>query len=213
MKNGRQNYDWEKIKIDYISDPSSSLKKIADKYHIRLNTVEKRSKADGWYAEKRKYQKSISAEIKERVYSAQTDALEQELRAVNLLEDILLEALKDKQQFNRYIVRTSNGQEEKIFSKMDTHAMLNMMKAIKLMVDVKKSILGITSIEHEDRMEIMRARLQLERERLEWEKQKANYGKPDGENCQIGIVILPEVKDESEEDAAERAKILKDWCS
>lgn len=213
MKNGRQNYDWEKIRIDYISDPSSSLKKIADKYHIRLHTVEKRSKADNWYAEKREYQKSMSAEIKERVYSAQTDALEQELRAVNILEDILLEALKDKHQFNRYIVRTSNGQEEKIFSKLDTHAMLNMMKVIKLMVDVKKSILGITSAEHEDRMEIARARVLLDRERLEWEKQKSAAFSNDGEKPSIGIVILPEVKDETPEEAKERAKILKEWCS
>ena len=213
MKNGRQNYDWEKIRIDYISDSSSSLKKIADKYHIRLNTVEKRSKADNWYAEKREYQKSMSAEIKERVYSAQTDALEQELRAVNILEDILLEALKDKQQFNRHIVYRNGQQEEVVFNVVNFKAMLDVVKAIKLMVDVKKSILGITSIEHEDRMALARARLQLDRERLEWERQKSAAFSNDGEKHKIGIVILPEVKDESAEEAEERAKILKEWCS
>ena len=40
--------------------------------------------------------------------------------------------------------------------------MLDIVKAIKLIVDIKSSILGITSIEHQDRMEIARAKLQLD---------------------------------------------------
>lgn len=212
QKNGRQNYDWDKIKLDYISNPSSSLKKISEKYKIRLNTVEKKSKADNWYAEKRDYQRSVSTEVKERVYTAQTGALEQELRAVNIMSDILLDALRDKQQFNRYLCRNAAGEtEERIFSKLDTHSMLNMMRAVKLMVDIKKSILGIPSIEHEDRMEIARARIQLDREKLEWEKQKSDMLKPDGEKPQIGIVILPERLDDTSDE--ERSKILDDWSS
>lgn len=103
QKNGRQNYDWEMIKLSYFSDPSSSLKKISEKYHIRLHTVEKQSKAVGWYAEKQQYQKSLAIEVTERVYASQADALEQELQAANLLSDIILRAIQDPQQFNRYI--------------------------------------------------------------------------------------------------------------
>ena len=213
QKNGRQNYDWDKIKLDYISDPKMSLKKIAEKYGIRLHTVEKRSKADGWYEEKQKYQKSLSAEVTARVYSQQADLLEQELRAVNMLSDMLFDALQDPLQFRRHIVYRSGQQEEVIFSKLDTRAMLDIMKAVKLMVDVKKSILGIPSIEHQERMEITRAKLQLDRDRLEWDKQKSGAFSNDDDKPSIGIVILPEVKDESPEDAAERAKMLKDWCS
>lgn len=213
QKNGRQNYDWDKIKLDYMSDPKMSLKKIAEKYDIRLHTVEKRSKADNWYDEKQKYQKSLAAEVTSRVYSTQADLLEQELRAVNIMSDIILQATQDPLQFNRHIVYQNGQQVEAIFDVINTKALLDMMKAIKLIVDIKCSILGITSIEHQERMEITRAKLQLDRDRLEWEKQKSGAFSNDDDKPSIGIVILPEIKDESQEDAAERAKMLKEWCS
>lgn len=212
-KNGRQNYDWDKIKLDYIHDPKMSLKKISEKYGIRLHTVEKRSKADNWYAEKHQYQRSLATEVTARVYSQQADLLEQELRAANAMSDILLQAIQDPLQFNRHIVYHNGQQEELIFTVLNTKAMLDVMKAIKLIVDIKRSILGITSQEYEDRMDLARARLQLDRERLEWEKQKSDMLKPDGEKPQIGIVILPEIKNEESDDEEERAKILKGWCS
>lgn len=215
-KNGRQNYDWDKIKLDYISNPSLSLKKIAEKYKIRLHTVEKRSTADGWYEEKIRYQKSLAADATQRVYAAQTEILERELQAADKLCDALCKALDDPQQFNRHIVNQNGQQVEMIFNVVNFRAMLDMTKSLKMLVDIKKSLLGITSIEHQERMQLARERLQLERERLEWEKEKAEMLKPlkpDGDKPQIGIVILPEVKDESSESAEERAKILDDWSS
>lgn len=213
QKNGRQNYDWEKIKLDYMSDPKMSLKKIAEKYGIRLHTVEKRSKADNWYEEKQQYQKSLAAEVTSRVYSTQADLLEQELRAVNMMSDIILYATQDPLQFNRHIVYQNGQQVEAIFDVLNTKAMLDVVKAIKLIVDIKSSILGITSMEHQERMEIARAKLQLDRERLELEKQKNAVLSNDGEKPSIGIVILPEVKDKVSEEAKEQAKILESWCS
>lgn len=44
-------------------------------------------------------------------------------------------------------------------------------------------------------------------------KQKSAPFSNDDEKTTIGIVILPEVKDESSESAEERARILKEWCS
>lgn len=211
QKNGRQNYDWDKIKLDYISNPSLSLKKIADKYKIRLHTVEKRSTADGWYEEKMQYQKSLAADATQRVYAAQTEILERELHAADKLCDALCKALDDPQQFHRHIVYHNGQQTEMIFNVINFRAMLDMTRSLKMLVDIKKSLLGITSIEHQERMQLARERLQLERERLEWEKQKVDMYKPDGDKPQIGIVILPEVKNEKAED--ERSKILDDWSS
>ncbi|MBR0342521.1 MAG: hypothetical protein IJH64_09850 [Oscillospiraceae bacterium] len=213
QKNGRQNYDWNKIKLDYMHDPKMSLKKIAEKYGIRLHTVEKRSKADNWYEEKQQYQKSLAAEVTSRVYSTQADLLELELRAVDMTSDIILSATQDPLQFNRHIVYQNGQQVEAIFDVINTKALLDMMKAIKLIVDIKSSILGITSIEHQDRMELARAKLQLDRERFELEKQKSGAFSKDGEKPAIGIVILPEVKDKDSKEAKEQAKILEEWSS
>ena len=91
--------------------------------------------------------------------------------------------------------------------------MLDVMKAIKLIVDIKSSILGITSIEHKERMELARAKLQLDRERLELDKQKSSVFSNNGEKPAIGIVILPKVKEKDSEEAKEQAKILESWCS
>lgn len=213
QKNGRQNYDWDKIKLDYIHDHKMSLKKISEKYHIRLNTVEKRSKADNWYAEKQQYQKSLAEEVTGRVYSMQADLLEQELHAVNMISDVIHKAMQDPHQFNRHLVSDASGEtRERIYSKADTRAMLDLMKTVKILVDVKQSILGITGAEHQERMDIARARLSLDRDRLELDRQKANAVNNDEPHA-IGIVILPEVKDEDPEEAEKRAKMVKDWCS
>ena len=211
QKNGRQNYDWDHIKLDYISNPSLSLKKIAEKYKIRLHTVEKRSTADGWYEEKMRYQKSLADDATQRVYAAQTEILERELQAADALCDALCKAISDPKQFNRHIVYQNGQQVEMIFDVCNFKAMLDAVKALKMLVDIKMSLLGITRIEHQERMQLAREKLQLERERLEWEKKKSEYGNTDGEKHQIGIVILPEVKNENAEDAAERAAILKSW--
>ena len=59
-KDGGQRYDWEKIKLDYVTTPGSSLKKIAEKYGIRFATVADKSSADSWFATKREYQQEVS---------------------------------------------------------------------------------------------------------------------------------------------------------
>ncbi|MBQ3428975.1 MAG: hypothetical protein IJH28_04295 [Mogibacterium sp.] len=182
QKNGRQNYDWDKIKLDYMHDQKMSLKKISEKYNIRIHTVEKRSRADSWFEDKKQYQKSLAADVTARVYTTQVDLLEQELRAVDMLSDIISRVMQDPQQFNRHIVSNASGEtEERILSKTDTRAMLDLMKTVKLLVEVKESILGITGIEHMERMDIARARLCLDRDRLELDKQKSELLKTDND--------------------------------
>lgn len=51
-KNGRQNYDWKKMKLDYVTS-NLSLKDIAEKYHVRYRTVSDRSSKYGWVAAKK----------------------------------------------------------------------------------------------------------------------------------------------------------------
>lgn len=58
-KNGRQNYNWNLIMNDYITDSGSSLGKISKKYGIRLATIKQKSKADNWFATKQEYQEKV----------------------------------------------------------------------------------------------------------------------------------------------------------
>ena len=62
-KIGRQNYDWDAIKLDYISNPKSSVKQISEKYGIRQRTVAERCNKDGWVEAKKKHL-DIESDIK-----------------------------------------------------------------------------------------------------------------------------------------------------
>lgn len=160
---------------------------------IRLNTVEKRSSADNWRTDKAEYQKSMSAEITSRVFGKHADALAAELKMADNLSDTILKCLEtDNLQFHRHIIYQNGIQQEVVLSKLDTQAILNITKSIKLLTEIKMSILGIAKVEHRDRMEIARDKLQLERERLEFEKQKSSMLKDEDQHA-TGVVILPEV--------------------
>ena len=45
--------DWNAIKTEYITDPSSSYRKLAEKHGISLGTLQKRAKKEKWVEERR----------------------------------------------------------------------------------------------------------------------------------------------------------------
>ncbi len=85
---------------------------------------------------------------------------------------MLDEAINDKKQFYRYIVKEKNGsdsgEEERIFGKMDMQALNNAIKALDSLTEIKKVITGETS-------------------------RTETNGK---EEQETGVVILPEVEED-----------------
>ena len=59
---------------------------------------------------------------------------------------MLDKAIKDKEQFYRYIVKEKNGsdsgEEERIFGKMDMQAFNNAIKALDSLAEIKRGING-----------------------------------------------------------------------
>ena len=178
-KNGRQNYDWEKIKNDYITDFYSSQKKISEKYGISLVTVAKRSKADDWFAAKKEYQRKVSAKLIEKVSEKKADELANTISAAANIADAILRKSQDPDQFCRYIVQEGNaesyGSAEYVFEKMDMRAAKEAIAALKGVDDLLR---GYYNIQKAEALE----RARLEREKFEFEKQKAEYAKPDSTN-------------------------------
>ena len=110
--------------------------------------------------------------------------LEKEILIADKLTDVLDEAINDKKQFYRYIVKEKNGsdsgEEERIFGKMDMQALNNAIKALDSLAEIKRVMYGILSP-------------------LEERKLSVTENKPtDTENKEneTGVVILPEVEDE-----------------
>ena len=94
------------------------------------------------------------------------------MKIADKLLGVLDKAIKDKQQFYRYIVKEKNGsdsgEEERIFGKMDMQAFNNAIKALDSLTEIKRVISGESSSDKD--------------------------GKNDEK--ETGIVILPEVEDE-----------------
>lgn len=178
-KNGRQNYDWGKIKNDYVTDFNSSQKKISEKYGISLVTVAKRSKADDWFATKKEYQRKVTEKLIEKVSEKNADKLANAITAASNIADAILKKSQDPDQFCRYIVQEGNaesyGSAEYVFEKMDMRAAKEAIAALKGVDDLLR---GYYNIQKAEALE----RARLEREKFEFEKQKSEYAKPDSTN-------------------------------
>jgi hypothetical protein len=183
-KGGRRNKSWEKIKADYVTDPGLSLKKVAEKYGVPLRTVAQHSKAENWFATKQEHQEQYCNELASKLHQKKADTLEQELMAALNFSDRLLKVLEDDpEQFNRHLIVTTVSDaeglttttDEKTFDKLDMRAMKDAVSVLKTIEELKRSILGIQTIENLQKH-------QLERDRFEFEKQKADFNKPDSNN-------------------------------
>lgn len=195
-KLGRQNYDWETIKIDYVTDPKSSIKKISEKYGIRYRTVADKSKADDWFATKKNYTKQVTIKTLEKASTKQANKLANLMTIADGLEKVLMKAIEDDQQFNRHIVPETvdditNGvrvqsMTEKTMDKIDTKALKEAASTLKLLEDMKRSLYNIQKAEQLNRDRRENEKLKMERERLEMEKLKVDAKAPDTE---VKVVI------------------------
>lgn len=212
-KNGRQNYDWNLIKQDYVSS-NLTLKKIAEKYHIRFATVKDKSRADNWFATKKEFQSKVSQKALQKLIPIKANELAKTLACVDKMQQFVETALSDEKQFNRFIVNENAPAPEGIgvvsvcyekeMNKFDTRAMKDMLGSLKLIEEMKRSMQNIEkadklhrqNIENE-RLKIEQERLALEKERLEFEriKEKERNGQVADES-NVGVVIMPPIKEE-----------------
>ena len=71
-------YDWEKIKIEYITT-DMSLKQIAEKHGVAPRLVYEKSRANGWVAAKKKHNEKVAKKALNKVVTKQANALAKEL--------------------------------------------------------------------------------------------------------------------------------------
>lgn len=198
-KMGRQNYDWDTIKLDYISNPKSSVKQISEKYGIRQRTVAERCNKDGWVEAKKNHLKKVTSKATSKVATKQADALARLAVVADKLAGVLEKAVDDEQQFNRHIVMESasdgatsmSTMVEKQFDKIDNRALKDTIQSLKMLEDIQRSLKNIQSAERLNKERREDERIKIERER--WEAEKARQNIVSGEDNNAGIVILPEV--------------------
>lgn len=198
-KNGRQNYDWDAIKLDYISNPKSSINQISEKYGIRRATVAQKSRENGWANEKKEYLQKVSTKASTKASTKQADRLARLIDATDKIAEVLEGALKDPEQFYRQFVPETVSEDgtmistyvDKTSKKLDTRAIKDVMQSVKMLEDINRSLHNIQKAETLNRERREDERLQIEKER--WEAEKARQNIVSGEDNNAGIVILPEV--------------------
>ena len=181
-KLGRQNYDWESIKMDYVTDPQSSIKKISAKYGIRQPTVANKCKADNWFATKKEYQKKLTSKALEKALSKDANRMARLLNVTDKLTEQIEKALADpKQLYKQFVPETvsENGTTISTFvdkesEKFDSKAAKDMLQSLKMIEELNRSLKSIQKAEALHRQNIENERLKLERERFEFEKSKYN---------------------------------------
>lgn len=166
MKN---KYDWNLLREEF-SKENTTLCAFAKKKGMNYATLYHHYKKEGWQ--------------KEKNGDNNTSPLEKEILIADKLTDVLDEAINDKKQFYRYIVKektgSDSGEEERIFGKMDMQALNNAIKALDSLQEIKRVMYGILSP-------------------LEERKLSVGEHKPtdtDNKENETGVVILPEVEDE-----------------
>ena len=193
---GGIRHDWATIEHEYLTDPDATLRKLADKYGVSRNAIYKKSKAEGWFATRKKTQAKAVAKAVAKTTNKMAAELSDEADFLQLMKGHVSKMLKDGQQFNRHLTVNINTGEttEEIYDKADTKSMKEAMQIVQMLESMTRSLYNIQKAEQIQKHNLDADRLQLERERFEFEKEKQAFrdGKTDDDHS-YGVVLMPEV--------------------
>lgn len=82
--------DWKKIKTEYITDESSSYRKLAAKYGVSLTAITNRAKSEKWLEQKKQFKDKTTTKSIEKISEKQAD----KLARVQSITDKLLDKLE-----------------------------------------------------------------------------------------------------------------------
>jgi uncharacterized protein YqfA (UPF0365 family) len=86
--------DWSKIKTEYITDESTSYRKLAKKYGINYTTIGEKARKEGWKQEREQFQTKSLSKTLNKIAERQSDRAAKFFVLTDALYDKLVEALK-----------------------------------------------------------------------------------------------------------------------
>lgn len=184
-----ERYDWQAIRTEYITS-RISLKDLANKHGIRLATVTERSRTEGWVDLRKLYIDKAIRKTIDKESTKMANRLSKELAVADKISDVLTKALEDAEQFRRHIVQdkfiSDNGGMdiltiEKTFDKYDMKAIQQAASALKMVEEMKRSMLNIQTMSELNRQKNEERKLAMEERRLKLEEEKRDISKPDSE--------------------------------
>lgn len=160
-----ERYDWQAIRTEYITS-RISLKDLANKHGIRLATVTERSRTEGWVDLRKLYIDKAIRKTIDKESTKMANRLSKELAVADKISDVLTKALEDA---------------EKTFDKYDMKAIQQAASALKMVEEMKRSMLNIQTMSELNRQKNEERKLAMEERKLKLEEEKRGMEKPDSE--------------------------------
>ena len=170
-------------KKDYLTG-EYTLKELAEKYKVGFSTLKKYSSEEDWVGQRAAFLKGVHEEARQEFINKEIGAIEDcltaEYRIARKLSSLLEKAANEQCE-----VETLNADGE-VVCKVDITAVNLVARTLKQVEEIKRSIVGVTSIQEDRVYDLNKERLDIERKRLERDSDE------DDEGC--GVLILPAVE-------------------
>lgn len=193
--------DWMGIKTEYIAT-DISLRKLAEKHGVPLSAVARRSTSEGWVEQREQHKNNVLTKTLEKTANKEANKLAKLIATTDKAIDVVAKAFEDEQQFNRYLVETteeyklpeisidSDGNEhaiemrkwihEETFTKVDTKALKDLTTVLKDLTGLVRNLHGLPTQAEAESQRIAAERLDMDRKKAALE---------DNSNKRIEIVF------------------------
>lgn len=193
--------DWNAIKTDYITDESSSYRKLAKKYGVSLTAITNRAKKENWVELRRQFKDKLTTKNIEKFSEKQSDRLSRIQGITDKLLDKLERAVEELDiqlfknvekvkeiEYNNYDRPDKPTKEiiheEEKYTEVRTIIDKSGLKAIaSALRDIKEVQMLKSELDHREQEARVR---NLERQAED---------KGNGDDKQTGVLILPSIAD------------------
>ena len=185
--------DWVKIRTEYETT-KTSYRKLAEKYSIPFPTIRDRAKREGWAVSAERTREDIvtgvvtktSQKLIDRRAARIADEIDPALEATELINQLVLETLRDAKQFNRHLITKKEsssvsgvGSESRQWVEtmetdvLDTKRLQELAKALQISKELQRTLQGILDPADKAKNLIDKRKIRIDKERLELQKVEA----------------------------------------
>ena len=97
--------NWKTIKTEYITDESSSYRKLAKKYNVPISTLQQKASREGWAEKKKQHQVELVSKSLEKNAEKETSRIERIQNITDKLLDKLELAVKEVEPTDTQAIR------------------------------------------------------------------------------------------------------------
>ena len=96
---------WKKIRTEYITDESTSYRKLAKKYKVGVNAIVSRSQKEGWIKQREQYQTETVTKTIEKISEKESSRISKYMEITDTLTQKLIQALELVEPSDTYALR------------------------------------------------------------------------------------------------------------